>query len=238
MGDRRSTSGWNQMRQAAVAATVTPPPAPAAEAGAGQAMADAGGKDPAGPRKVMVVADPTRESMGALEWALSHALLDKDQLILLHVTPSVTRRSSFSSLLKWPPSNSPAIGGAEGGGGGGGISCVGGGGEKDFLEAMKAACESKLPKSRVGVEMVGMELEGKGPTILSQTRAFAVDLLIIGQRRPTFLAYKLSGSHRPVDAAEYCIENSKCLCVGVQKKGQNTGYLLNTKKHKNFWHLA
>ncbi|KAF3791936.1 hypothetical protein EJ110_NYTH13185 [Nymphaea thermarum] len=186
MGDRRSSSsGWSQMRQAAVAVTVSPSPAPAA----GQAMGEAGGRDSAGPRKVMVVADPTRESMGALEWALSHALLDKDQLILLHVVPSVTRRSSFSSLLKWPPANYSAVGGVEGGGGGGVVGCVGGGGEKDFLDAMKAACESKLPKTRVGVETVGMEAEGKGPTILSQTRAHAVDLLIIGQRRPTFLAW-------------------------------------------------
>jgi len=26
--------------------------------------------------------------------------------------------------------------------------------------------------------------------------------------------------------------------VSVQKKGQNAGYLLNTKTHKNFWLLA
>lgn len=40
------------------------------------------------------------------------------------------------------------------------------------------------------------------------------------------------------DTAEYLIENSNCNCVGVQKKGQNAGYLLNTKTHKNFWLLA
>lgn len=40
------------------------------------------------------------------------------------------------------------------------------------------------------------------------------------------------------DIADYLIENSKCLCVGVQKKGQNGGYVLNTKTHKNFWLLA
>lgn len=41
-----------------------------------------------------------------------------------------------------------------------------------------------------------------------------------------------------IDTAEYLIENSKCTCVGVQKKGQNAGFLLNTKTHKNFWLLA
>lgn len=41
-----------------------------------------------------------------------------------------------------------------------------------------------------------------------------------------------------MDMVEYLIENSRCLCVGVQKKGQNAGYLLNSKTHKNFWLLA
>jgi len=43
---------------------------------------------------------------------------------------------------------------------------------------------------------------------------------------------------RMTDLAEYLIENSKCTCVGVQKKGQNGGYLLNTKTYRNFWLLA
>jgi hypothetical protein len=48
-----------------------------------------------------------------------------------------------------------------------------------------------------------------------------------------------SGSGRGHDTTpEFLIEHSKCLCVSVQKKGQNAGYLLNTKTHKNFWLLA
>ena len=48
-----------------------------------------------------------------------------------------------------------------------------------------------------------------------------------------------SGSSRAHDSTvEFLIENSKCLCVSVQKKGQNAGYLLNTKTHRNFWLLA
>lgn len=49
-----------------------------------------------------------------------------------------------------------------------------------------------------------------------------------------------SGTSRPGhdSTAEFLIEHSKCLCVSVQKKGQNAGYLLNTKTHKNFWLLA
>ncbi|KAG6532266.1 hypothetical protein ZIOFF_006106 [Zingiber officinale] len=51
---------------------------------------------------------------------------------------------------------------------------------------------------------------------------------------------KIGGSlsSKGINTAEYLIQNSQCLCVGVQKKGQNTGYLLNTKTHRNFWLLA
>jgi hypothetical protein len=60
---------------------------------------------------------------------------------------------------------------------------------------------------------------------------------------PVFLRVRrlrsASGSSRGHDStAEFLIEHSKCLCVSVQKKGQNAGYLLNTKTHKNFWLLA
>lgn len=35
--------------------------------------------------KIMVVADPSLEAKGALEWALSHAVQNQDTLVLLHV---------------------------------------------------------------------------------------------------------------------------------------------------------
>ena len=54
--------------------------------------------------------------------------------------------------------------------------------------------------------------------------------------------YRLPGASsrgiKAIDTAEYLIDNSNCTCVGVQKKGQKGGYLLNTKTHKNFWLLA
>ncbi|XP_020094559.1 uncharacterized protein LOC109714368 [Ananas comosus] len=201
-------------------------------------------------RRVMVVADPGRESAGALEWALSHAVLDHDELLLLHVDPppliphtsasAFTTSSSFSSFLRRAP-HSP--GGADGGER---QSC-------EFLEAMRATCAGRLPRVRVWVQRVlagsGSTEEGcrldKARTILAHANALRVDLLVIGQRRrsaasSSFLGCRLSGSmsSKGTDTAEFLIEHSKCLCVGVQKKGQNAGYLLNTKTHKNFWLLA
>ena len=38
---------------------------------------------------------------------------------------------------------------------------------------------------------------------------------------------------------EYCIQNSKCTTIAVKKKNKKEGgYLISTKKHKNFWLLA
>ncbi|KAJ0961548.1 hypothetical protein J5N97_001533 [Dioscorea zingiberensis] len=108
-------------------------------------------------RLVIVVADPGRESAGALQWALSHAVLEQDEIILLHVEPVNAKRAGTLSFLRRP--------------------------------------------SQTQAKLKAMSMKGN-------------------------------------DIADYLIENSKCLCVGVQKKGQNGGYVLNTKTHKNFWLLA
>ncbi|VFQ76867.1 unnamed protein product [Cuscuta campestris] len=188
---------------------------------------------PATRRKVMVVADPTRESAAALEYALSHAVLENDTLVLLHVDNPNAWRNQIGSFFKRSASSSSAA--APAGGGGGGA-------EADFLEGMKRACRAAQAKMTVQVERVPiMDGKDKASAILSQCAKLGIDILIIGQRRTlsnAILGPKRSGSLRGLDTAEYLIENSKCTCVGVQKKGQTAGYLLNTKSHKNFWLLA
>ncbi|KAA8548892.1 hypothetical protein F0562_000576 [Nyssa sinensis] len=184
-------------------------------------------------RKVMVVADPTRESAAALQYALSHAVLEHDTLILLHVENPNSWRNTFSFLRRpLPAATSPYAGTSSATDGGGGV---------DFLEAMRHACESAHPKQRVHVERVPMDGKDKGAAILHHSKAHAVDILVIGQRRSlsnAILGQRRSGSFRGLETAEYLIENSKCTCVAVQKKGQNAGYLLNTKTQRNFWLLA
>ncbi|XP_058101362.1 uncharacterized protein LOC131245727 [Magnolia sinica] len=184
------------------------------------------------PRRVMVVADPRPESEGALEWALSHALLARDELILLHVEPNSSRRHSFATFLKRPPT---VPGQAD-------PSSVEGG-DYEFLDDMRTTCLALQPRVQVQVERVDMDGRDKASVILLQAKVFSVDLIVIGQRRhfsQIFLGGKLGGksANKAPDTAEYLIENSKCLCVGVQKKGQKAGYVLNTKTRRNFWLLA
>ncbi|CAO2832001.1 unnamed protein product [Amaranthus hypochondriacus] len=229
-------------------------------------------------RRIMVVADPTRESAGALQYALSHAILEKDELILIHVVSPCPTKGAFglhslSSIFRKQietssnNSESPTKGGGGGGGGvsggglfgNGGVGIFGGGvgifglngvvegnGTADFLKVMKKACHKARPKMDVRVEKVEQGCMDKATTVLSQTKLLAIDLLIIGQRRNLpyiFLGAKRNGgpflgASKVLDTAEFLIENSMCTCVGVQKKSQNAGYLLNTRSHKNFWLLA
>ncbi|KAJ8429859.1 hypothetical protein Cgig2_023096 [Carnegiea gigantea] len=218
-------------------------------------------------RRVMVVADPTRESAGALQYALSHATTDADELILLYVFHKY-KKGSLGSLgavfrrhLELVANATSDIGLPEGGGGGGGgLGGIFGDGV-DFLEAMKKACEKAHPKLKVRVDTVEQGAMDKGAAILFRSKYLSVDLLIIGQRRnisnvllgqrrnggalpllgnpmPMIGGAKPTLGPRPIDTAEFLIENSYCSCVGVQKKGQNAGYVLNTKTRRNFWLLA
>ncbi|PIM99112.1 hypothetical protein CDL12_28397 [Handroanthus impetiginosus] len=196
-------------------------------------------------RKVMVVADPSRESAGALQYALSHAVLDNDTLILLHVDNPNAWKNPLGALFKNPTSP----GGARIGGIGSfsssfvGLDGGAGGGEADFLDGMKRVCVTAKPKLKVVVEKAETtEGKDKASVILAHCEASKIDLLIVGQRRNTLsnaiLGPKRGLSLRGFDTADYLVENSKCTCVAVQKKGQNGGYLLNSKTHKNFWLLA
>ncbi|KAK3187708.1 hypothetical protein Dsin_027269 [Dipteronia sinensis] len=206
-------------------------------------------------RKVMVVADASRESAGALQYALSHVVVDKDELILIHVEnpnswkiplitsflrrPSLTSSSATTSAAAALSSSSSSSAASSEG-----AQQQQQGDQVDFLEEMKRVCEIAQPKVRVRTSKVQiMESTNKAAAILSQTEVLGVDLLVIGQRRS--LSNVLLGRPgmplmgiKTVDTAEYLIENSKCTCVGVLRKGQNAGYLLNTKTHRNFWLLA
>ncbi|KAK3019086.1 hypothetical protein RJ639_004955 [Escallonia herrerae] len=123
-------------------------------------------------RKVMVAADPTRESATALQYALSHAVLENDSLILLHVENPDSWRHKFS-FFKRPSQAASSTA----------FSAEGSGGELDFLEAMKQACEIAQPKIRVQAEKVDIDGKEKAAVILSQSLAHGVDILVIGQRQ-------------------------------------------------------
>jgi len=195
-------------------------------------------------RKVMVVADPTRESAGALHYALSHAVLEQDELILLHVENPSSWRNTISTFLKMPSLGSSTTASLDLGGGG--AAAPTGEGEVDFLEEMKHACRVAKPKMRARVLRVDMDGKERASTILIHSKNEGVDVIVIGQKRnlsSALLGYKRPGGGsmrgaKMLDTAEYLIQNSSCICVGVQRKAQSGGYVLNTKTHRNFWLLA
>lgn len=125
-------------------------------------------------RKVMVIAEPTRESAIALQYTLSHAIFEQDELILLHVGkyPS-SRRNTFSTFMRRPKVGSSSA-----------IACSDvGGGNVDFLEEMKHACKVAQPKLLVSVKRVEMEGKDKAGVILFLSKMLNIDLIFIGQRR-------------------------------------------------------
>ncbi|MED6137381.1 hypothetical protein PIB30_064529 [Stylosanthes scabra] len=200
-------------------------------------------------RKVMVVADPTRESAGALQYALAHAVVDHDELILLHVENPNSWRNTLSTILKMPSLGSSTtasmdVGGGSTGGRGGSGAVVEGEGV-DFLEEMKHACKGAQPKVKVRAMKVEIDKD-RATTILFHSKTQKVDVIVIGQKRnitSALLGYRRSGGGsmkgaRMIDTAEYLIQHSTCTCVAVQRKGQHGGYVLNTKTQRNFWLLA
>eukprot|EP00253_Pinus_taeda_P001336 PITA_01336 len=182
-------------------------------------------------RKVMVVVDSTREAKRALLWVLSHALLKHDRLILLHVaplppgSPKKGIESPFSSKRHLNPKDS------------------------NFLNSLKSLCIQRRPEVEVEV-MIVEGFKDKGPTILQQAKKHSVSLLVLGQPKPPLLC-KLraiwsekrwtirSQDSSSAAAVEYCIQNSECLSVAVRTKSRRMGgYLISTKRQKNFWLLA
>ncbi|KAL9994663.1 putative rossmann-like alpha/beta/alpha sandwich protein [Helianthus debilis subsp. tardiflorus] len=191
-----------------------------------------GGKTPQR-QKVMVVAEPTRESAVALHYVLSHVVFDNDVLYLLHVENPTFWNSCFKKQ-----SSSTTITAAREGGGCHGCGCIGG--DFDFLDQMKSACELVNPRLKVKVARVETDAKDKAYMIISQTNMLGIDLLVVGKRHSlanAILRQRRNGPTRG-ETAEYLVENSKCTCVAVQRKGQTGGYLLHTKNHRNFWLLA
>lgn len=108
-------------------------------------------------QKIMVVAEPTRESAAALHYVLSRVVYDNDILYLLHVENPTFWKN--------------------------GISCIGG--NADFLDQMKSACELVHPRLKVKVKVsrVETDVNDKAYVILSETEMHGIDLLVVGKRQ-------------------------------------------------------
>lgn len=91
--------------------------------------------------------------------------------------------------------------------------------------------------------MVMLEGEEKGVAIVQEAKKQRVSLLVVGQRKQSILGcimrrWVRRRGTRP-GIVEYCIQNSPCMTIAVRRKNKkHGGYLITTKRHKNFWLLA
>ncbi|MED6208981.1 hypothetical protein PIB30_050151 [Stylosanthes scabra] len=174
---------------------------------------DSGGETGGGNR-VMVVVDSSFEAKGALDWALSHTIQREDSVVLVHVAKP-TREDSYQRKF-----NLKAY---------------------QLLLEMKSMCETKKPGVQVSVVM--LEGEEKGAAIVQEAKQQSVSLLVVGQRKRSLFRRLMAKRWRRLrtrsEVVEYCIQNSPCMTIAVRRKNKKLGgYLITTKRHKNFWLLA
>ncbi|CAN0896224.1 hypothetical protein LINGRAHAP2_LOCUS18353 [Linum grandiflorum] len=193
---------------------------------------DGGGKKTAtgaeaavgGGRKVMIVVDSSAEAKVALQWALSHTVQTHDSLLLLHVAKPSTNHH-HQGLMKGRGSRG-----------------------YELVSSLKKMSQMKRPE--VEIEALIVEGKEKGPAILEEAKKQEVALLVLGQRKRSSMTWRLImmwASNKLANAAgagaggvvEYCIQNAECMAIAVRRKSKkHGGYLITTKRHKDFWLLA
>ncbi|XP_044487518.1 uncharacterized protein LOC123212443 [Mangifera indica] len=166
--------------------------------------------------KVMVVVDSSLDAKGALEWALSHTIQNQDTILLLYVNNVKSSKQGKESPGKI---NLRAY---------------------EKLYSMKNTCQMKRPG--VEVELIVLEGKEKGPIIVEEAKKQKVSLLVLGQRkkwRVWRLIKKWASKSAMGGIVDYCIQNASCMTIAVRRKSNKLGgYLITTKRHKNFWLLA
>lgn len=175
-------------------------------------------------RKIMVVVDSSAEAKVALQWALTHTVQSHDVIILLHVAKLTTKQEKEDTRKKM----SPRV--------------------YELLHSLKKTCQSKRPEVEVEVKMA--EGKEKGPTIVEEARKQEASLLVLGQKKQstTWRLLLMWASNRVAATGgggsgggmvEYCIQNASCMALAVRRKSKRVGgYLITTKRQKDFWLLA
>lgn len=170
-------------------------------------------------RKIMIVVDSSNEAKGALQWSLTHTVQSQDKVVLVYVIK---------------PSNNKQAAGEESG--------------KqraprgyEFVHSLKNTCQQKRPE--VEFEVAVVEGKEKGPAIVEEARKQGVGLLVLGQKKrsTTWRLFMMWAGNRVPGGSfvEYCIQNADCMAVAVRRKSKKLGgYLITTKRHKDFWLLA
>ncbi|KAJ7554927.1 hypothetical protein O6H91_05G015600 [Diphasiastrum complanatum] len=171
-------------------------------------------------KRVIVVMDGSPAARQALMWALKHVVEKLDTLTLLNVLPKSLSSRSYPELEL--EDELPEV-------------------LKQHYETasklallMKDLCSECMPEVQVETLIVAGD---KGPTIVAQASKLEASILVLGHKKPgkiwRMLGWKTDGH------VKYCIQNCKCLTLAVRKKSRGVGgYLINSKRLKNFWLLA
>ena len=95
------------------------------------------------------------------------------------------------------------------------------------------------------MDVLVVEGKEKGPTIVEEAKKQGVDLLVLGQKKRSTtwrLLMMWAAGHRAAaggGVVEYCVQNATCMAIAVRRKNRRVGgYLITTKRHKDFWLLA
>lgn len=95
---------------------------------------------------------------------------------------------------------------------------------------------------QVEIEVAVVEGKEKGPTIVEEAKKRGVALLVLGQRKRSMtwrLVMMWAVNRVGGGVVEYCIQNADCMAIAVRRKSKKGGgYLITTKRHKDFWLLA
>lgn len=82
----------------------------------------------------------------------------------------------------------------------------------------------------------------KGAVVVEEAKQHKASLLVLGQRKRSIMWRLLRIWTRKKSRSrvvEYCIQKANCMTIAVRRKSSKYGgYLITTKRHKNFWLLA
>ncbi|MED6164647.1 hypothetical protein PIB30_092231 [Stylosanthes scabra] len=179
-------------------------------------------KEPAKPgvvigRKIMIVVDSSLEAKGAVQWALTHTVQSQDKIILLHVIkPSNKQGNEVGSSKEIAPR------------------------AYELAASFKNMCNVKRPE--VETEIAVVEGKEKGLKIVEEAKKEGVGLLVLGQKKRSTtwrLVMMWAGQRVNGGVVDYCIQNAHCMAIAVRRKSSKIGgYMITTKRHKDFWLLA